>query len=263
MVQLFFSALSLILLNVRDKADKRAAMLMSGSPAIKLGFWLLFNVLPFFLPNNVVLAYGYIARVGSALFLIIQLFLLIDFVLEMNERWVAAAEEDDRNYQGMLAITVACYIACVVLVGVPQSVACLALGSCRGHIQRHTSQGVNHGGSAGMLFHWFKPAGAGSCSFNVGVITATILLFVAFTVVSISPLVPAGSLLPSAIISLYCVYLAYGALQSEPHSEVCNGLGHEIDAASGSTLAVGMFIMLLSVVYSAFKCASPALLPVP
>lgn len=109
--------------------------------------------------------------------------------------------------------------------------------------------------SAALLFHWFKPAGAGSCSFNVGVITATILLFVGFTVVSISPLVPSGSLFPSAVISIYCVYLAYGALQSEPHSEKCNGLGHEIDAASGSTLAIGMLIMLLSVVYSAFKCA--------
>lgn len=108
---------------------------------------------------------------------------------------------------------------------------------------------------AGLLFHWFKPAGAGSCSFNVGVITATVLLFLAFTVTSVSPLVPTGSLFPSAVMALYTVYLAYGALQSEPHSERCNGLGHKIDAASGSTLAVGMLLMLLSVVYSAFKCA--------
>ena len=107
---------------------------------------------------------------------------------------------------------------------------------------------------------WFKPPGAGSCSFNVAVITCTILLFLAFTVVSVSPFVPSGSLFPSATIALYVVYLAYGALQSEPHTEACNGLGHEIDAASGSTLAVGMLLMLLSVVYSAFKCAAAAAL---
>jgi Serine incorporator (Serinc) len=52
-------------------------------------------------------------------------------------------------------------------------------------------------------------------------------------------------------------YLAYGALQSEPHSETCNGLGHQIDAASGSTLAVGMVLMLVAVIYSAYKCAFP------
>jgi serine incorporator 1/3 len=116
-LQLFFTSLSLILLGVKLKSDKRATFLMSGSPAIKLGFWIIFNIFPFLLPNNVVLAYGYVARAGSALFLVIQLLLLLDCVLTMNERWVAAAEEDERNYKGMLAITVGCYVACLVLVG--------------------------------------------------------------------------------------------------------------------------------------------------
>lgn len=107
---------------------------------------------------------------------------------------------------------------------------------------------------AGFLFVWFKPPDAGPCSFNVAVITISIVLFVSFTLVSISPIVRAGTLFPSAVISVYCMYLAYSALQSEPHSEVCNGLGRKIDAASGTTLAIGMVFMLLSVVYSAFKC---------
>jgi serine incorporator 1/3 len=91
----------------------------------------------------------------------------------------------------------------------------------------------------------------------VAVITFSIVLFVSFTLVSISPIVRSGTLFPSAVISVYCMYLAYSALQSEPHSEICNGLGHKIDAASGTTLAIGMVFMLLSVVYSAFKCAFP------
>jgi hypothetical protein len=127
--------------------------------------------------------------------------------------------------------------------------------ACTSVLHDGCTASLTSGARAGLLFHWFKPPGAGSCSFNVGVITASIVLFLVFTVVSISPLVPNGSLFPSAVISLYCVYLAYGALQSEPHTEQCNGLGHEIDAASGSTLAIGMVLMLLAVVYSAFKCA--------
>ena len=116
-LQVFFLVLALALLGVRARGDRRAQLLMSGSPAVKLGLWLLFNALPFFLPNSAVFAYGYLARTGSALFLVIQLFLLLDFVLTMNEKWVAAAEEDERHYKGMLGVTVGCYAACLVLVG--------------------------------------------------------------------------------------------------------------------------------------------------
>ena len=284
-MQLFFSLLSLVLIGVKVKSDSRAKFLMSGSPAIKFGLWLIFNALPFFLPNSVILSYGYLARVGSTLFLIIQLFLLLDFVLTMNEKWVAAAEDDERNYKGMLALTVGCYVGCLVLVGachlqllcgrLPRGMTwqtpagcavqlseCRKSATCTSCAAQSWCSDISKGGSAaGMLFRWFKPSGAGSCSFNVGVIVATIFLFIAFTVVSISPLVPSGSLFPSGVISLYVVYLAYGALQSEPHTEQCNGLGHKIDAASGSTLAVGMLLMLLSVVYSAFKCAFLQMLP--
>lgn len=43
---------------------------------------------------------------------------------------------------------------------------------------------------------------------------------------------------------------------SEPHDYVCNGLGNRLDAASASTLAAGMFLALLSVVYSALRAGS-------
>jgi len=65
-----------------------------------------------------------------------------------------------------------------------------------------------------------------------------------------------GSLFPSAVVTLYCSYLCYSALQSEPHSYQCNGLGKHFTAASGSTLAVGMVIAIVSVVYSALRAGS-------
>ncbi len=46
------------------------------------------------------------------------------------------------------------------------------------------------------------------------------------------------------MVALYCCYLAYSALQSEPHDYVCNGLGQRLNAASGTTLAVGMALAL-------------------
>lgn len=65
-----------------------------------------------------------------------------------------------------------------------------------------------------------------------------------------------GSLFPAAVLTLYCTYLCYSALTSEPHDDPCNGLGHKLNAASASTLAIGMALALLAVVYSALRAGS-------
>lgn len=187
----------------------------------------------------------------------------------------------------------------------------------------------------GVSFYWFNPAGVGDCSFNVFVITLTILLTVGVSLGSLHPQVEClqhcrtpvlcaydqcsympvalmgritfpgcwpllclhmltvvakfllfspwalpcqmhvlslsppvthpklwcmqaqnGSLFPSAVVTLYCSYLCYSSLQSEPHDYECNGLGKHFTAASGSTLAVGMVIAIVSVVYSALRAGS-------
>lgn len=72
-----------------------------------------------------------------------------------------------------------------------------------------------------------------------------------------SPLqVQRGSLFPAACISLYTMYLAYSALQSEPRDYACNALGVRLSAASATTLATGVLLTLVSVVYSAFRAGS-------
>lgn len=105
----------------------------------------------------------------------------------------------------------------------------------------------------GVLFYFFKPAGAGSCSLNVFLITMALLLCLTFSGLSLLPLARSGSLFPSATTSLYIVYLCYSSLQSEPRDYECNGLGRRLNAASGSTLVIGMLVTLLSVVYSALR----------
>lgn len=42
-------------------------------------------------------------------------------------------------------------------------------------------------GLAGVLFYFFKPSGAGDCSFNVTMITFTLILGLAMTGVSMTP----------------------------------------------------------------------------
>jgi hypothetical protein len=107
--------------------------------------------------------------------------------------------------------------------------------------------------AAGVLFYFFKPSGAGSCSLNVFLITASLLLCIGFSLLSLLPMARNGSLFPSSTTALYIMYLCYSALQSEPRDYECNGLGHRLNAASGSTLVIGMLVTLLSVVYSALR----------
>ncbi|CAL5225424.1 g8239 [Coccomyxa viridis] len=220
---LFFGLMALAMVGVKYKSDKRDQYLQHGGWFVKVALWVLFNVLPFFFPVSFVNGYGWVARVGSACFLFVQMLMLLDFVTNWNDAWVD--KEDDRFLWALLSVTGGAY-----------------LGSL---------------GLAGVLFYFFNPSGAGDCSFNVTMITFTLILGLAMTGVSMTPsLARNGSLFPSAIFTLYCTYLCYSALVSEPHNYICNGLGQRINAASATTLATGMLLALISVVYSALRAGS-------
>lgn len=49
--------MSASLLGVRYKSDKRDQYLHHGGWGLKIALWMVFMVLPFFLPNSVVLGY--------------------------------------------------------------------------------------------------------------------------------------------------------------------------------------------------------------
>jgi hypothetical protein len=55
---LFFGGMSLALLGVKYKGDKRGQVLQQGSWIIKLVAWVAFMALPFFFPVGLVNAYG-------------------------------------------------------------------------------------------------------------------------------------------------------------------------------------------------------------
>jgi hypothetical protein len=65
-----------------------------------------------------------------------------------------------------------------------------------------------------------------------------------------------GSLLPASVISIYCAYVCYTGLSSEPHDYACNGLHNKSKAVSTSTLVLGMLTTILSVLYSAVRAGS-------
>ncbi|KFM24734.1 putative serine incorporator [Auxenochlorella protothecoides] len=220
---LLFGSLALVMMGVKRTSDRRDTQLHHGSWLIKAALWTVCILLPFLLPPSVINAYSWVARFGSPLFLLTQMVIVVDVTQAWNDAWVEAGDEDETWLYGLLAATLGALGGCVAL--------------------------------AALCFHFFAPASQ-DCSLNLTLISLTLVLVVVMALTSFHPAVEAGSLFPAAAVGLYVSYMGYSALQSEPRDYACNGLGARLGAASGATLAGGMLLTLLSVVYSAFRAGS-------
>ncbi|CAN6452828.1 unnamed protein product [Victoria cruziana] len=215
---LFFLIFALIMIGIKDQNDKRDAW-HHGCWIAKLVIWALLIVLMFFVPNIVITIYETLCKFGSGVFLLVQVVILLEFLHSWNNAWI---EKDEQKwYIALLSISVFCYLA--------------AFAFC------------------GVLFHWFNPSGQ-DCGLNIFFITMSMILAFAFAVIALHPQVN-GSLLPASVISVYCAYLCYSGLSSEPRDYACNGLSNH-SAASLSSLILGMLLTVLSVVYSALRAGS-------
>lgn len=143
---------------------------------------------------------------------------------------------------------------------------------------------------SGLLFHWFTPSGH-DCGLNTFFILMTLIFVFVFAVVVLHPAVSfhlrtfnfshlrffsldevksltfvlqvGGSILPASVISLYCMYLCYSGLASEPRDYECNGLHKHSKAVSTGTMTIGLLTTVLSVVYSAVRAGSSTTLLSP
>ncbi|KAJ7547424.1 hypothetical protein O6H91_06G055900 [Diphasiastrum complanatum] len=216
---LFFAIFALLMIGVKNQSDQRDSWHHDGW-MVKFILWCTLIILMFFLPNGVLNVYGQVSRFGSGLFLLVQVVILLDFTHNWNEAWVA--KDEQFWYIALLVVSLFCYLASFVV--------------------------------SGFLFHWFTPTGH-DCQLNLFFIITTLVLVLGFAIISLHPQVN-GSLLPAAVIALYCTYICYSALSSEPHNYECNGLHNHVKAVSIGTLVMGMLTTLLSVVYSAVRAGS-------
>ncbi|KAK6117272.1 hypothetical protein DH2020_048983 [Rehmannia glutinosa] len=216
---LFFGILAVIMIGVKDQNDKRDSLHHGGWIA-KMLIWALLITLMFFLPNVVITVYGVLSKFGAGLFLLVQVIILLDATHSWNDSWVA--KDEQKWYLALLVVSVACYLATFTF--------------------------------SGILFIWFNPSGH-DCGLNVFFLVMTMILAFLFAVIALHPKVN-GSLLPASVISVYCAYVCYTGLSSEPRDYVCNGLHNKSKAVSTSTLILGMLTTVLSVLYSALRAGS-------
>ncbi|KAH1096285.1 hypothetical protein J1N35_013206 [Gossypium stocksii] len=216
---LFFAILALIMIGVKDQNDRRDSWHHGGWIA-KMVIWILLVILMFFLPNVVITVYEILSKFGAGIFLLVQVIILLDFTHSWNDAWV---EKDEQKwYIALLAVSIGCYLAAFAF--------------------------------SGILFIWFNPSGH-DCGLNVFFIVMTMVLAFSFGIIALHPAVN-GSLLPASVISVYCAYVCYTGLSSEPRDYVCNGLHNKASAVSLSTLILGMLTTVLSVIYSALRAGS-------
>ncbi|KAJ6945428.1 hypothetical protein NC651_000467 [Populus alba x Populus x berolinensis] len=221
---LFFTILAIMMVGVKNQKDPRDSLHHGGWMA-KVVCWCLLVIFMFFLPNEIVSFYESISKFGSGLFLLVQVVLLLDFIHGWNDKWVGY----DEQYAALFAVSFVCYVGTFAF--------------------------------SGLLFHWFTASGQ-DCGLNTFFIVMTLIFAFVFAVIALHPAVN-GSVLPASVISLYCMYLCYSGLSSEPREYECNGLHRHSKAVSTSTLTIGLLTTVLSVVYSAVRAGSSTTLLSP
>ncbi|PRQ50324.1 putative serine incorporator/TMS membrane protein [Rosa chinensis] len=224
---LFFTILSVVMIGVKSQKDPRDSI-HHGGWMMKVTCWFLLVIFSlFFIPNGIISFYETIAKFGSGFFLLVQVVLLLDFVHGWNDKWVGYDEQF--WYVALFVVSLVCYLATFVF--------------------------------SGLLFHLFTPSGH-DCGLNTFFIVMTLIFVFVFLIVALHPTV-SGSILPASVISVYCTYLCYSALASEPRDYECNGLHKHSKAVSTGTLTLGLLTTVLSVVYSAVRAGSSTTLLSP
>ncbi|XP_031131027.1 probable serine incorporator [Ipomoea triloba] len=222
----FFTILSIMMIGIKNQKDPRDN-LHHGGWMMKVICWFLLVIFMFFVPNELISFYESTSKFGSGLFLLVQVVLLLDFVHGWNDKWVGYDEQF--WYVALLVVSLVCYVATF--------------------------------GITGVLFHFFAPSGQ-DCGLNTFFIVVTLIFIFTFAIVTLHPSVK-GSIFPASVISLYCTYLCYSALASEPRDYECNGLHKHSKSVSTGTLTLGLLTTVLSVVYSAVRAGSSTTLLSP
>ncbi|KAK2830051.1 hypothetical protein Q5P01_017982 [Channa striata] len=189
----FFFLFSLIMIRVRSSKDPRAS--------IQNGFWFFkFLVLvgltvgAFFIPDGTFnTVWYYFGVVGSFIFIIIQLVLLVDFAHSWNQSWLEKAENGNTKcwFAALLSFTILHYALAFAAI---------------------------------VLFYVFYTQ-PHDCTEHKVFISLNLIFCIIVSVVAILPKVqdaqPTSGLLQASLISLYTMYVTWSAMSNNPNHQ-CN-----------------------------------------
>ncbi|EGF79388.1 hypothetical protein BATDEDRAFT_37095 [Batrachochytrium dendrobatidis JAM81] len=230
---LFHMIMAAFMYKVRSSRDWRAHV-QNGYWAWKLLAWAALIVAAFFLPNGFVMGWGsYIDMPGAAIFILVQVVLLVDFAYTFSETLLAWWEEhEDKRYLALLvSVTFGSYILSLV--------------------------------ATIIMYLWF---GAPGCQLNQFFISFNLILCIITSVLSAMPQIqeatPKSGLAQASMVTIYATYLVASALVSMPASKDENGVLHctppltNLDNTQTTTLVIGTLFTFLALAYSASRAAT-------
>jgi len=194
-----------------------------------------------FMPNGPLFTgfYLVLARIGAALFVVLQQVILIDVAYNWNDDWVERANESDRLSFGsgsgwlhaIVGVCATLYVTCIT---------CISL-----MYKHYTGGGVDEDGES-----------LGSCAGNTWVITMTLLGILGVTALQLLG-TSEGSLLTSGVISLYAVYLCFTIVSKNPLQHCNPRLG--VNDVWGIT--IGLLLTTVSLIWTGWSwSAEPRLM---
>lgn len=218
-------------------------LVMACRKAVHEGAWLIKIVViigtfvgSIWIDDDKMLGFADACLYGSALFIVVQIICLLEWVYGWNEAWAAKAWVSD----GMGEETTteyATYLMCTTVVGYIVSLVFIILS-----IVQFAAEG---------------------CQFAAAQISWTCIACVLFSVLSVSGISEYGSLLCSSMVSLYASYYCWSALSGMGKDIVgadgnsCNTLLSAGDNAGvGVNVFFGLVLTCLSLAFSAWTTAS-------
>lgn len=228
----YHALLALLTLGIRNTQDWRASI-HNGYWAIKMIAWLSLLIGTFYIDDTAFYNYWVAAIIFSALFILHQAFLLVDFAWSWAQKWIDLWEETGENfYRNWLLIFCGAFYTTTLV------------------------------GSILMMIYFGPPAKA-DCGLNTYFVVLNLLLLIVHSVVAILPRIqestPKSGIFQSSILGIYTTYLITSAIASEPSDDGFNcGLtdNNSQENLSGTMVYVGLAVTFLALAYSAFASGS-------
>jgi len=172
-----------------------------------------------------------VALIGSAIFILIQLILLVDFAHSWTESWVAKFEQSQSKFWAVALVgaTIVLYIISLALT---------------------------------IVMYIFFMENQTECWFNPMFVTLNLILCFFISIGSIHPKLqeknPRNGILQAAVVTAYTTYLVWSSLSSQPNSMKCSRFpitttGGVDDSLS---LVIGVLFTFLALTYSALRVST-------
>ncbi|KAK9762894.1 Membrane protein tms1 [Basidiobolus ranarum] len=225
---LFHIILGALVWNVNDTREPRASI-QNGWWGPKIFIWLLLTVVVFFIPNQFFAFWGnYIAIIGAALFILVQLALLIDFAHSWSESCIEKWENDSNDKWKYIVVgsSIGMYIIAIALIGV--------------------------------MYAYF---GRNGCGLNQFYITFNLVLCILITLLSVHPQIQEANsksgLSQASMVAIYCSYLILSAVMNEPvvgDDYYCNPIRSR--GTRHTAVLFGALFTIVAIVYSTSRAAT-------